>query len=96
MKKLEKCFKWFICIVIIFFALTGFRIMFWGGPSRFQEQLTFIWWTSTFEKWLGPTAALVKEGDVAPDFTLKDLNGKEWTLSKLRAKPVLLVFWGMG
>lgn len=27
------------------------------------------------------------------DFTLKDLDGKEWTLSKLRGKVVLLNFW---
>jgi hypothetical protein len=30
-------------------------------------------------------------GGVAPDFTLPDLSGREWTLSSLRGKKVLLV-----
>lgn len=90
MKKMWKCLKWFVCIAVIFFAITGVRVAFWPG------YLEYLWWDSTFGKLLGPTAAIVKEGDVAPDFTLKDLKGKEWTLSKLRGKPVLLVFWGMG
>ena len=31
---------------------------------------------------------------IAPDFTLKDLNGKEITLSKLKGSVVVLDFWG--
>ncbi len=34
------------------------------------------------------------EGTMAPDFTLKDLNGKDFKLSSLRGKYVLLDFWG--
>lgn len=34
------------------------------------------------------------EGKTAPDFTLKDINGKPLTLSSLRGKYVLLDFWG--
>ena len=34
------------------------------------------------------------EGVVAPDFTLKDLQGKDLTLSSLRGKYVVLDFWG--
>ena len=34
------------------------------------------------------------EGTVAPDFTLKDINGKDFKLSSLRGKYVLLDFWG--
>lgn len=30
----------------------------------------------------------------APDFSLPDSQGKSWTLSALRGKPVLLSFWG--
>ena len=30
----------------------------------------------------------------APDFTLKDINGKDFTLSSLRGKYVILDFWG--
>jgi thiol-disulfide isomerase/thioredoxin len=32
--------------------------------------------------------------DLAPDFTLNDLNGKPLTLSSLRGKYVILDFWG--
>ena len=33
-------------------------------------------------------------GKPAPDFTLKDINGKEFTLSSLKGKYVVLDFWG--
>ena len=36
---------------------------------------------------------MVAVGDVAPDFTLKDQNGNEVTLSALRGKPVVIVFY---
>ena len=36
----------------------------------------------------------VSEGKPAPDFTLKDLQGKDLTLSSLRGKYVVLDFWG--
>ena len=36
----------------------------------------------------------VKEGVMAPDFTLPDINGKSLTLSSLRGKWVVLDFWG--
>ena len=39
-------------------------------------------------------AASPKPGDIAPDFKLQDLSGKQHTLSDLRAKgPALLFFW---
>jgi thiol-disulfide isomerase/thioredoxin len=34
-----------------------------------------------------------KMGEVAPDFTLPDLNGQPIALSSLRGKPVLVNFW---
>jgi peroxiredoxin len=36
---------------------------------------------------------MVAVGDVAPDFTLKDQNGSDVTLSALRGKPVVIVFY---
>jgi peroxiredoxin len=36
---------------------------------------------------------MVAVGDVAPDFTLKDQHGNEVTLSGLRGKPVVIVFY---
>jgi len=41
-------------------------------------------WGPSYESWLG------KE---APDFTLRDLDGKEHKLSDYRGKDVMLVFW---
>ncbi len=38
-------------------------------------------------------AMIEMTGKVAPDFSLSDLNGKKWTLSKLRGKVVVLNFW---
>lgn len=35
----------------------------------------------------------VNVGNIAPDFTLKDLKGNEVTLSKLKGKKVFLNFW---
>lgn len=39
-------------------------------------------------------AKLVADGCQAPDFTLKDNNGKDLALSSLRGKHVVLDFWG--
>jgi peroxiredoxin len=36
---------------------------------------------------------MLKVGDVAPDFTLKDSDGNDVTLSKLRGENVVLVFY---
>lgn len=42
----------------------------------------------------GGDAALLKEGDKAPDFTLKDAYGKSYTLSSFKDKsPVVLYFY---
>ena len=39
-------------------------------------------------------AAVIKEGKTAPDFLLKDISGKDFALSSLRGKYVVLDFWG--
>ena len=38
-------------------------------------------------------AAQVKEGDNAPNFTLKNLDGKEISLNQFRGKHILVNFW---
>ena len=38
-------------------------------------------------------AAPARAGVLAPDFTLKDVNGRSYTLSQLRGKVVLVNFW---
>lgn len=35
----------------------------------------------------------LRVGQLAPDFTLKDVNGRSYTLSELRGKVVLVNFW---
>jgi len=35
----------------------------------------------------------MKVGEIAPDFTLKDGNGKDWKLSEQRGKTVVLLFY---
>lgn len=42
----------------------------------------------------GEPAGLLKTGTQAPDFTLKDINGKTHKLSDYRGKYVLIDFWG--
>jgi cytochrome oxidase Cu insertion factor (SCO1/SenC/PrrC family) len=40
-----------------------------------------------------PLQGNLKIGDAAPDFTIKDIDGKvETTLSKFQGKPVVLIF----
>ena len=46
------------------------------------------------EKARQEAAKLVADGMMAPDFTLKDLEGKDLSLSSLRGKYVVLDFWG--
>ncbi len=44
--------------------------------------------------WYQPVVA--RAGQLAPDFTLRLLNGESVKLSSLRGKPVLLSFWASG
>ena len=39
------------------------------------------------------TGTSLKPGDAAPDFTLRDQNGKDVKLSKLRGRRVVLYFF---
>lgn len=44
----------------------------------------------------GPARAEFPVGELAPAFSLKQLNGKSSALSWLKGKVVLLDFWGPG
>ena len=35
-------------------------------------------------------------GKTAPNFTLKDLSGRDVSLADFRGRPVLLAFWAVG
>ena len=41
----------------------------------------------------GGSGQPLRVGETPPDFSLKDLNGKTWTVSELKGKPVVLNFW---
>lgn len=65
-----------------------------------REKRWFRWTVdlSLFVLVLGAVASwqtrnLVGSGQLAPDFTLRDLDGRTWRLSELRGKPVVLTFW---
>ena len=36
---------------------------------------------------------MLKPGDAAPDFKVKDHTGKEWTLAELKGKSVVIWFY---
>ncbi len=65
-------------IICILMVIAGF--CFAAGCGQEQQQAP-------------PSVGLMK-GQLAPDFTIQDIDGKEFTLSSLRNKSnVLLVFW---
>ena len=42
---------------------------------------------------IGQSAAVLKVGDMAPDFTLQGTDGKTYTLSELRGRHVVLAWF---
>lgn len=46
------------------------------------------------ERMTKEAASKIKDGTMAPDFTIKDIKGNDFRLSSLRGKYVLLDFWG--
>ena len=42
---------------------------------------------------IGTTQKYAKEGELAPDFKLEDINGKSVSLESFRGQPVLINFW---
>ena len=55
--------------------------------------LTLVSITLLFVSSCGQGAPILRKGDPAPDFTLKDLEGKTWTLSELKGQVVFINFW---
>lgn len=56
-----------------------------SGPSLMQIARRARGWGPIWENYYGKTA---------PDFSVSDIAGTEHTLSKLRGKDVMLIFWG--
>ncbi len=77
------------------FALVGFALAAtvigggWIGPAN-EEQPAFA---ERFAAEFAPGGKLLKAGDMAPDFSLQDLNGETVKLSQFRGRPVLINFW---
>lgn len=64
------------------------------AQNRQNEWLTSLAQTSKIERFKAPgSGPAPRVGSEAPDFTLKDMNGKEVKLSSLRGRPVMLNFW---
>lgn len=61
------------------FTIIGLLLISCGGPDK--------------ESSSDEIAAEVKDSNIAPDFTLLDLNGQAHTLSDYRGKVVIIDFW---
>ena len=62
------------------------------GPMRRMYASTLAYYERIMVK--EQAAQNIKEGNAAPDFTAKDINGNEFQLSSLQGKYVVLDFWG--
>lgn len=67
------------------------QVMTPAGPQTFSPELTDNLRPGCTKK--DPRTASPKEGELAVDFSLRDVNGVEYTLSKmLSEKPVYMIF----
>ena len=61
-------------------------------PTKTIRLITLLFFSALLSA--NASAANLKRGDVSPEFKLQALNGKQHTLTELRANgPVLLFFW---
>lgn len=79
----------------------------WSRPERYRGRIAgpalsavslfvfgfFLFYNFAFSAQLPESKGAPKVGDVAPDFTLPDQDGKPVKLSDFRGQPVLLVFY---
>jgi len=71
-----------ILLIIGLFGMAG--ILLFSLMGRFPYRLTLVH---------QPRAPFEMRNESLPDISLKDLEGKEHSLSSYRGKPILLVFW---
>ncbi len=71
------------------------NIKFRSSPYPMKKLffLTLVSIMLLFVSSCGQGSAILRKGDPAPDFTLKDLQGKAWTLSELKGQVVFINFW---
>lgn len=69
--------------------------LFDAGAFTTREE-ALVMFNRVYKKFVRPSAEFYKksisEGDKAPNFTLSDINGKEYSLSDFKGKPVLIFF----
>lgn len=82
-------------LLLAVFALAGFTLAAtligggWTSPTNAGQPA----FAERFAAEFAPSGKLLKAGDVAPDFSLQDLNGETVKLSQFRGRPVLINFW---
>ena len=83
-----------ICAVLILFICLPAEIWSGGGEAAAEEAAVEVPVTEEDEEQADLAATtLVKEGMMAPDFTVTLFDGSQVTLSSLRGRVVLLNFW---
>ncbi|MDP2960040.1 MAG: redoxin domain-containing protein, partial [candidate division Zixibacteria bacterium] len=70
-------------LIFIFLVVFGVLILDSGKKEKFKNEIKND--NSVKER--------IYEGEIAPDFVLKDLKGEEVSLKRFRGKIVLLNFW---
>lgn len=65
-----------------------------AADSKYSYFVDFVKANIEREKIREEARKKVADGKMAPDFTLKDINGNDLTLSSLRGKYLILDFWG--
>lgn len=82
--------KMFLCIAMVVVAMSGC-----ADNSKSRNEESGVRSENTPVTDISPSSLPTpSSSDMAPDFTLNDLNGKPLTLSSLRGKYVILDFWG--
>lgn len=89
MKKTNNHYVLYVILVVIL-VVTGKLLIFPDTPanSGLNNQ-------GNAENVFANFSSKPKRGAVAPEFTLKDLTGRDVTISSLKGKPLLINFWSI-
>ena len=84
MEKTYKFLKILIAVLLIAVILAGIWVLTGKKPAQ-EEQ--------TFPEEIPAPAESTENPDLAPDFTVYDIDGNSFKLSDFQGKPVILNFW---
>ena len=84
MEKTYKFLKTLIAVLLIAVILAGIWVLTGKKPAQ-EEQ--------TFPEEIPAPAESTENPDLAPDFTVYDIDGNSFKLSDFQGKPVILNFW---